>query len=121
MPSTERSVDRLLRDIVPRCRFARRAGVSARAQRTLAWDETQKSEASWSARSQASCKQKPPLAQHVRERKFSDVSGASGKLPRMDDDTRRRLLRVVIGEDQPGRGRVRRWTCSKPRSAPVLS
>jgi len=30
-PSTERSVDRLMRDIVPRCRFARRAGVSARA------------------------------------------------------------------------------------------
>jgi hypothetical protein len=28
----------------------------------------------------------------------------------MDDDTRRRLLRAVIGEDQPGRGRVRRWT-----------
>jgi len=26
----------------------------------------------------------------------------------MDDDTRRRLLRAVIGEDQPGRGRVRR-------------
>ena len=28
----------------------------------------------------------------------------------MDDDTRRRLLRVVLGEDRPGRGRVRRWT-----------
>ena len=28
----------------------------------------------------------------------------------MDDDTRRRLLRAVIGEDQLGRGRVRRWT-----------
>jgi hypothetical protein len=28
----------------------------------------------------------------------------------MDEDTRRRLLRAVIGEDQPGRGRVRRWT-----------
>jgi hypothetical protein len=28
----------------------------------------------------------------------------------MDDETRRRLLRAVIGEDQPGRGRVRRWT-----------
>jgi hypothetical protein len=38
------------------------------------------------------------------------VSGSSGKLPGMDDDTRRRLLRAVIGEDQPGRGRVRRWT-----------
>jgi hypothetical protein len=28
----------------------------------------------------------------------------------MDDETRRRLLRAVIGEDQPGRGRVRRCT-----------
>jgi hypothetical protein len=28
----------------------------------------------------------------------------------MDDDTRRRLLRAVMGQDQPGRGRVRRWT-----------
>jgi hypothetical protein len=28
----------------------------------------------------------------------------------MDDDTRRRLLRPVIGEDRPDRGRVRRWT-----------
>jgi hypothetical protein len=28
----------------------------------------------------------------------------------MDDDTRRRLLRAVIGEGQPGRGRARRWT-----------
>ena len=28
----------------------------------------------------------------------------------MDDETRRRLLRAVLGEDQPGRGRVRRWT-----------
>ena len=28
----------------------------------------------------------------------------------MDDDTRRRLLHAVTGEDQPGRGRVRRWT-----------
>lgn len=27
-----------------------------------------------------------------------------------DDDTRRRLLRAVIGEDQGRRGRVRRWT-----------
>jgi hypothetical protein len=38
------------------------------------------------------------------------VSGSSGKLAGMDDETRRRLLRAVIGEDQPGRGRVRRWT-----------
>ena len=38
------------------------------------------------------------------------MSGACGKLPGMDDDTRRRLLRAVIGEDQPGRGRVRRRT-----------
>ena len=28
----------------------------------------------------------------------------------MDDETRRRLLRAVLGEDRPGRGRVRRWT-----------
>lgn len=28
----------------------------------------------------------------------------------MDDDTRRRLRRAVLGEDRPGRGRVRRWT-----------
>ena len=28
----------------------------------------------------------------------------------MDDETRRRLLRAVIGEALPGRGRVRRWT-----------
>jgi hypothetical protein len=27
----------------------------------------------------------------------------------MDDDTRRRLLHAVLGEDRPGRGRVRRW------------
>ena len=38
------------------------------------------------------------------------MSGACGKLPGMDDDTRRRLLRAVLGEDRPGRGRVRRWT-----------
>jgi hypothetical protein len=38
------------------------------------------------------------------------VSGPPDKLSGMDDDTRRRLLRAVIGEDQPGRGRVRRWT-----------
>ena len=38
------------------------------------------------------------------------MSGASGKLPGMDDDTRRRLLRAVTGEERPGRGRVRRWT-----------
>ena len=38
------------------------------------------------------------------------MSGAFGTLPGMDDYTRRRLLRAVIGEDQPGRGRVRRWT-----------
>jgi hypothetical protein len=38
------------------------------------------------------------------------MSGPFGKLPGVDDDTRRRLLRAVIGEDQPGRGRVRRWT-----------
>jgi hypothetical protein len=39
------------------------------------------------------------------------VSGHPDKLPGMDDDTRRRLLRAVIGEDQAGRGRVRRrWT-----------
>ena len=48
LPSTERSVHRPMRDTLPRCRFARRAGVSARAQRTLAWDEDQ---ASASARS----------------------------------------------------------------------
>ena len=47
---------------------------------------------------------------YVREGQFPDVSGGSGKLRGMDDDTRRRLLRAVIGEDQPGRGRVRRWT-----------
>jgi hypothetical protein len=35
--------------------------------------------------------------------------GPFGKLPGMDDDTRRQLLCAVIGEDQPGRGRVRRW------------
>jgi hypothetical protein len=34
----------------------------------------------------------------------------SGKLAGMDDETRRRLLRAVIGEHHPGRGRVRRWT-----------
>jgi hypothetical protein len=28
----------------------------------------------------------------------------------MDDDIRRRLLLAVIGQDQPGRGTVRRWT-----------
>ena len=28
----------------------------------------------------------------------------------MDDETRRRLLRAVLAEEQPGRGRVRRWT-----------
>src|SRR3954454_20357772 len=38
------------------------------------------------------------------------VSGSSGKLTGMEDETRRRLLRAVIGEHQPGRGRVRRWT-----------
>src|SRR3954470_6683533 len=38
------------------------------------------------------------------------VSGSPGKLTGMDDQTRRRLLRAVIGEDQPGRGRARRWT-----------
>jgi hypothetical protein len=38
------------------------------------------------------------------------VSGSPGKLTGMDDQTRRRLLRAVIGEHQPGRGRVRRWT-----------
>src|SRR3954454_23940742 len=37
------------------------------------------------------------------------VSGSPGKLTGMDDQTRRRLLRAVIGEHQPGRGRVRRW------------
>jgi hypothetical protein len=31
-------------------------------------------------------------------------------VPSLDDDTRWWLLRAVIGEDQPGRGRVRRWT-----------
>jgi hypothetical protein len=39
----------------------------------------------------------------------------------MDNDTRRRLLRAVIGEDQPGRGRVRRWTVSKPPNGPASS
>ena len=38
------------------------------------------------------------------------TSALSDKLAGMDDETRRRLLRAVIGEDQPGRGRVRRWT-----------
>jgi hypothetical protein len=44
-------------------------------------------------------------------------------LPGMDDDTRRRLLRAVIGEDQPGRGRVRRWTSleAAERAGLVLS
>jgi hypothetical protein len=27
----------------------------------------------------------------------------------MDDSTRRRLLLAVIGQDEPGRGMVRRW------------
>jgi hypothetical protein len=31
----------------------------------------------------------------------------------MEDDTRRRLLRAVIGEDTPRRGRVRRWTLAE--------
>jgi hypothetical protein len=40
----------------------------------------------------------------------------------MDDDTRRRLLRAVIGEDQPGRGRVR-WAVleAAERAGLVLS
>ena len=51
------------------------------------------------------------------------MSGAFGTLPGMDDDTRRRLLRAVIGEDQPGRGRVRRWTSleAAERAGLVLS
>ena len=38
------------------------------------------------------------------------VSVISGKLQSMEEDTRRRLLRALMGEDQPGRGRVERWT-----------
>jgi hypothetical protein len=51
------------------------------------------------------------------------MSATSRKLPVMDDDTRRRLLRAVIGEDQPGRGRVRRWTSleAAERAGLVLS
>ncbi len=51
------------------------------------------------------------------------MSGASGKLPGMDDETRRRLLRAVLGEDRPGRGRVRRWTLleAAERAGLVLS
>ena len=51
------------------------------------------------------------------------MSGACGKLPGMDDDTRRRLLRAVIGEDRPGRGRVRRWTAleAAERAGLILS
>ena len=51
------------------------------------------------------------------------MSGAFGTLPGMDDDTRRRLLRAVIAEDQPGRGRVRRWTSleAAERAGLVLS
>jgi hypothetical protein len=45
-----------------------------------------------------------------RAEPLRDVSASSGKLPGIDDEIRRRLLRAVIGEDQPGRGRVRRWT-----------
>ena len=41
------------------------------------------------------------------------MSDGSGTLAGMDDDTRQRLLRAVIGADQPGRGRVRRWTLAE--------
>jgi hypothetical protein len=60
--------------------------------------------------------------EHVRERQFPDVSGFSGKLAGVDDDTRRRRLRAVIGEDQPGRGRVR-WAVleAAERAGLVLS
>ena len=51
------------------------------------------------------------------------MSGACGKLAGMDDDTRRRLLRAVIGAERPGRGRVRRWTVleAAERAGLVLS
>ena len=51
------------------------------------------------------------------------MSGASGGLAIMDDDTRRRLLRAVIGEAQAGRGRVRCWTSleAAERAGLVLS
>jgi hypothetical protein len=51
------------------------------------------------------------------------VSGASGKLPGVDDDTRRLLLRAVIGDDRPRRGRMRRWTLleAAERAGLVLS
>jgi hypothetical protein len=51
-----------------------------------------------------------PLVGSVREGQFPDTSAISGNLSGMDDEIRRRLLRAVIGEDQPGRGQVRRWT-----------
>ena len=41
------------------------------------------------------------------------MSDGCGTLAGMDDETRRRLLRAVIREDQPGRGRVRRWTLAE--------
>src|SRR4051794_38830220 len=51
-----------------------------------------------------------PSLRDVRAQPSRDISASSTKPPGMDDETRRRLLRAVIGEDQPGRGRVRRWT-----------
>ena len=43
---------------------------------------------------------------------YAAARGRRGPIsqPGMDDETRRRLLRAVIGEALPGRGRVRRWT-----------
>src|SRR5881392_3186211 len=49
------------------------------------------------------------MTRRSQSRGLSDRSGPV-RLPSMDDETRRRLLRAVIGEDLPGRGRVRRWT-----------
>src|SRR3954454_3901607 len=49
--------------------------------------------------------------------------GSVASCAAMEDATRRRLLRAVIGEDQPGRGRVRRWTVleAAERAGLVLS
>lgn len=48
------------------------------------------------------------------------MSDGCSTLVGMDDDTRRRLLRSIIGEDQPGRGRVRRWTLAEAAERAVL-
>jgi hypothetical protein len=44
-------------------------------------------------------------------------------VPGMHDDNRRRLLRAVIVEDQPGSSRVRRWTLleAAERAGPILN